>query len=132
MAGKNSGNGNGQEEIMYDFKAEKAVLGAILVDAKIIDKVIKIIGVNPDVFFDQRNKEVYITMLELLKHSTPIDLLPLIHALDQKGELENFSNGVYLLSLVEEMDADVNPEKYAQIVKEKYLLRCRIKGWTHG
>jgi len=111
----------------HDVEAEKAVLGAILIDAKLIHDVVGILGIDADVFYDGKNKKIYSAMLDLLQNSTPIDLLTLKSNIDQKHELERIGGMDYLTSLVETVEVSANAEEYAHIVKDKYLLRSLIK-----
>ncbi|MFH1956935.1 MAG: replicative DNA helicase [bacterium] len=111
----------------HDLEAEKAVLGAVLIDAKLIHDVLGILGINSDVFYDEKNKKIYLAMLELLQNSTPIDLLTLKSNIDQKHELDRIGGMDYLTSLVETVEVSANAEEYAHIVKDKYLLRALIE-----
>lgn len=119
MTGKNSVNGNGQEETMDDFKAEKAVLGSILIDGKLIHSIVEIIGTNSNVFHDKKNRKVYAAMLELSRNKTPIDLLTVKSILEQKHELEKIGGMEYLTMLVEDVDISEDAKKYAYELKGK-------------
>jgi len=114
----------------HDIEAEKAVLGAVLIDSKLIHDIVVIIGIDPDVFYDGKNKKIYSAMLELLQSSTPIDLLTLKSGIDQKHELEQMGGMGYLTALVETVETAANAVEYAHIVKNKYLLRALISAGT--
>lgn len=114
----------------HDIEAEKAVLGAVLIDAKLIHEILGIIGINSNVFYDDKNKKIYSAMLELLQSATPIDLLTLKSSIDQKHELEQMGGMGYLTSLVETVETSANAVEYAHIVKNKYLLRALIAAGT--
>ena len=114
----------------HDLDAERAVLGALLMDKDIIHTVSAIIGFKGDVFYDDRHSVIYDTLIELLSNSVPLDLITLQSALDAKHELEKIGGIEYLSYLVETVEVSAHAADYARIVKDKYMLRRLIQSGT--
>lgn len=54
------------DDLPYDPKLEKAVLGGILLKGDLIEDVIHILGKNPeDAFFDSACRQIFVTILSL-------------------------------------------------------------------
>ena len=74
-------------------EAERAVLGSILLDTtgRNDDRVMDVCltsGVQPETFFDPRNRAIYSTMLEMNRLAKPLDALTLIEQMRTGGKLE--------------------------------------------
>ena len=118
----------------YSSEAEQSVLGSLLIDK---DGFI-IIGdiLLPEDFYDEANAKIYEIMLELFKISKPIDLITVREKLDDKKLLDIIWGITYLTELTEIVPTSANIFEYAQIVKNKAVLRRLIKSWneiiSHG
>ena len=62
-------------------------------------------------------------MRVLAEQSRPIDLLTLKEQLAKNAQLESVGGYAYITSLVDFVPDIANVERYAQVVKEKSLLR---------
>lgn len=69
---------------------EKLVIGTMLIDANGLDKAITLLGPDPYVFYDPRNKEIFRCILWLKSKNTPIDLATVIHQLNKTKELAKY------------------------------------------
>lgn len=67
--------------------AERAVIGAMILDNEVIDEVHGI--VKPFHFFDQRNKILYEAVLNLRDRFQAVDILTLRNELERKSEEKN-------------------------------------------
>ena len=101
--------------------AERAVLGSILLNNNSFYRVIGIVD-TPD-FFKDANRTIFATMRVLAEQSRPIDLLTLKEQLAKNAQLESVGGYAYITSLVDFVPDIANVERYAQVVKEKSLLR---------
>jgi replicative DNA helicase len=114
-----------------NVEAEKAVLGAVLLDAvnKTGDKVIDIClssGVNADTFFDPRNKIVYSTMLAMNRASKPLDAITLMDELRTTEKFETIGGTGYIQSLIDTVESTANAQYYITMIKAKHLRRRMI------
>ena len=108
-----------------DVQAEQAVLGLMLVDKDAVLTVIEML--KPDDFYKTEHEEIYGAILDLYEASKAIDLLTLKEQLRLRGKYDVINGFEYLVSLTSPMYSVSNVEYYAQIVKEKSILRKLIK-----
>lgn len=112
----------GSKKAPYSVAAEKAVLGSILVEPKLMDQVRPIIGTGGD-FFKSQHGQIFDAMIAA---DQPLSRKHLIERLDDKGLLEQIGGEPYL----DELQAvGVNAQAViaqAQQVREKARVRCLI------
>lgn len=107
-----------------DTEAEKAVLGAMLMDKHAISPAIELL--QPDYFYSTANEKIFGAMLELYSRNIEIDVITIREELRRTGNLENIGGSAYLNELVSSIVSSANIEAHAQIVAEKYMLRTLI------
>ena len=107
-----------------DLAAEQAVLGSILLGGE--DTMDKVRAILPDstIFYSEVHRCIYREMLKLADEGTPIDGIILGDRLAGK---EGFPGKGYLPELVNKVDALMNAEHYARIVREKHYLRRLVQ-----
>ena len=109
-----------------NLEAEKATLGAILMNADALLTVSKIL--SPDDFYKNANKKIYQAMLNLdSQNSSNVDILTVIQELKRIGELDNAGGAAYVSSLTSEVPTTANVEYYAQIVQDNSIRRALIQ-----
>ena len=109
----------------YSSEAEQSVLWSRLID-KDGFIVIGDILIHED-FYDESNAKIYDVMFELYRLSKPIDLITVREKLDDKKLLDAVWGISYLAELTEIVPTSANIFEYAQIVKNKSVLRRLIK-----
>lgn len=103
-------------------EAEKAVLGAVLIDNNSIHDVLEIL--LPDDFYKDAHRKIFQSMIDIEQKSEPIDVLTLYEFLKSKGNLlEEVGGSAYLTYLTELVPSTVNVSHYARLVKDKSILR---------
>jgi replicative DNA helicase len=110
------------------MEAEVSVLGAMLLDNSVIPDIIKII--DPKAFYSTAHSIIYESIVELYDEKKSADLIILAEALRLKGSLEQAGGPDYLASLVDSVPSTANATHYANIVKNKGLMR-RLIGATN-
>ena len=109
-----------------NLEAEKATLGAILMNADALLAVSKLL--SPDDFYKNANKKIYQAMLNLdQQNSSNVDILTVIQELKRIGELEAAGGAAYVSSLTSEVPTTANVEYYAQIVQDNSIRRSLIQ-----
>jgi len=78
-------------------------------------------------FYDPNNGLIYGAMIDLFTRNKPIDLLTVREYLDDRQQLEKIGGNAYLMELTESIFTSANIYQYAQIVKNKGILRRLIK-----
>lgn len=104
--------------------AERSILGAVLLDPDAILKIIDII--TPEDFYEARNALVYETMLYLFEKRRAIDIVTLSEALESLGKIKEVGGSSYLAEIVNETPSAANVVHYAQICRDKAVLRRLI------
>ncbi len=112
----------------FSSEAEQSVLWSLLIDK---DGFI-VIGdiLTHEDFYDESNARIYDVMFELYRLSKPIDLITVREKLDDKKLLDSIGGITYLTELTEIVPTSANIFEYAQIVKNKSVLRRLIKSWN--
>lgn len=101
------------------------MLGSILLDKEGIFQVSALL-VEAD-FYDPNNGLIYGAMMDLFSRNKPIDILTVREHLDDRQNLEKIGGNAYLIDLTESIFTSANIYQYAQIVKQKGILRKLIK-----
>ncbi len=109
-----------------NLEAERAVLGAMLLEKETIPKVLQIIT-NSKSFYSEVHALIYEGIASLFNENKPIDILALKEDFHKKGKLKEVGGASYLADLVNSVPTTVNVAYYAQIVKEKHILRDLLK-----
>jgi len=105
----------------HSLEAEKTVLGGILVNNAYLNVVLS--QLVPEDFYLDAHRQILEGMVRLMDRGQPIDLLTLSDELQRNGLLEEIGGAAYLASLMDGVPRTLNIEYYAQIIKEKSLLR---------
>ncbi|MGH8865523.1 MAG: DnaB-like helicase N-terminal domain-containing protein [Burkholderiales bacterium] len=114
-----------------NLDAERAVLGAVLLDrAGAAVKAAAEILLPSDFFLDQ-HRRIYMQMLTLAAAKKPVDTLTLVEELREKESLEAAGGPAYIASLLDGVPHVSNVAHYAKIVREKSELRQIIHS-THA
>ena len=109
----------------HSVESEQSILGSIILDKDAIITVAETI--NPSDFYKEAHKIIYESMLSLNSNNEPIDLITLIEELRKEGHLDNIGGISYLTSLSTIVPTTSNVKYYANIVKEKSVMRQLIK-----
>ncbi|MBI4444604.1 MAG: replicative DNA helicase [Acidobacteria bacterium] len=110
-----------EKTLPQNLDAERAVLGAILLDNALLDQAAEIL--TSEDFFLEGHRRIFSTMARLSAASHAIDSLTLIEELQRESVLEATGGVSYVASLLDGVPRLSNLEHYARIVKEKALLR---------
>src|SRR5205809_603500 len=90
----------------HDLEAEKAVLGAILINPGAFTVAVQAIGA--DDFFRHAHRLIYRAMVALDASQTPIDLLLLKQQLGRTGDLDEVGGPVYIAALADGVPHSTN------------------------
>lgn len=100
----------------YSFEAEQAVIGAILLDPKLIERCIHVI--SPKDFYVQMHKSIFEEMLLKFRNDQKIDYVTILASFGNDKNVKN-----YMLDMVQMVPALGNFQEYVKIVAEKSKLR---------
>ncbi len=102
------------------LEAEQAVLGSILIDSRCLTDVIGVL--RPEDFYLQQNREIYETIYTMFNFSQTIDPVTVLDKMRELGVYHDNSRD-YILQLMEITPTAANAVRYANIVREKAMLR---------
>lgn len=108
-----------------NVEAEQAVLGGILIDKNAIFKVADVLTASD--FYSPVHERVYSAILELYEKHQPIDVVSVGNRLKEAGNLKDIGGSSYLAELTNRIATSSHITHYAQLVKEKRVLRDLIR-----
>ncbi len=80
-----------------------------------------------DDFYDPAHSIVYEAILDLYARNRPIDSITVREVIDDQKKLESIGGNIFLAGLMEAVFTSANIFQYAQIVKNKSILRKLIR-----
>jgi hypothetical protein len=110
----------------HALDAEKAVLGAVLIDDRLLAPAAAIVA--PDDFFRVAHTRLFIAMLAIAGRGGRIDLITLVEELGDA--IETVGGPAYIGALTEGVPRSANIEHYARIVQEKAGERRLVSAAT--
>jgi hypothetical protein len=113
-----------------NLEAERAVLGAILVDDGALSRVRSIVG--PHDFFRRAHRLIFTSACRLSDRAVAVDLLTLKNDLAQAGELDDVDGAAYIASLTDGVPRGFNVEDHARIVKNSAIERLTLERMNHA
>jgi len=97
----------------------------MMIDEDAANKAISILGSN-HYFYKDSHKKIFDAMLTLSSESNPIDTVSVSNELKKIKSLKSVGGIYYLTGLVDKVPTSARVETYAEIVKEKGMLRDLI------
>lgn len=114
-------------ESLHDKEAERAVLGAMLMDTDVIPRVMPILSETPDAFFTTDHQIIYSAAVDVYDRHNRADVLLVIDHLKKTDQLKRVGGAIYLYDLQDRIVETENTEFHAQIVRDKWLRRQLIQ-----
>ncbi len=108
----------------HSIEAEQSVLGGLMLDNRSWDKVGDKIA-DKD-FYRADHRSIFRVIAGLADSNKPFDVVTLSERLDSLGELESIGGLVYLATLASQTPSSANIDAYADIVRERSVLRQLI------
>ncbi|WP_133543490.1 replicative DNA helicase [Mesocricetibacter intestinalis] len=105
----------------HSIEAEQAVLGGIMLNNAHWENVVE--HVIADDFYTAAHRYIFQEMEALARKNNPIDLITLDQSLRSKGIAEEVGGFAYLAELSKNTPSAANIIAYAEIVREKAILR---------
>lgn len=108
----------------HSIEAEQSVLGGLMLDDRAWDSIAD--RVREGDFYRHDHRLIYRVIAKLSELSKPIDVLTVSEALREVKELDNAGGEVYLFELANNTPSVANITAYADIVRERSVLRQLI------
>ena len=108
---------------LQDRDAERAVLGALLMDEGVMPRIAPILGNTPDAFFTVDHQLIYSACLAVYNEKQTSDILVVAEHLKNSDALKRVGGTLYLYDLQARIVETQNTEYHADLVKEKWQRR---------
>lgn len=105
----------------YSLEAEQSVLGGLLLDNSAWEKIAD--AVNAGDFYRADHRQIYSHISRLIDENKPADALTVAESLERSGKLEEVGGQAYIASLAVNTPSVANVRRYAQIVRERAIMR---------
>ena len=108
----------------HSMDAEQSVLGGLMLDSRAYDQVAD--RLHQEDFYRHEHRILFRTIARMLDQNKPIDVLTVSEALREMHELDQVGGEVYLFELANNTPSAANIVAYADIVRERSVLRQLI------
>jgi replicative DNA helicase len=103
------------------IEAEQSVLGGLLLDNTAWDRVADLVSEHD--FYRADHRLIFQHIGGLIEHGKPADALTVAESLERSAKLAEIGGNVYLNSLAASTPSAANIRRYAEIVRERSIMR---------
>lgn len=105
----------------HSIEAEQSLLGGIMLDENAWDKIAsKVMAVD---FYRHDHRLIFGAIADLARNNDPLDVITVSERLDNQGDLDEVGGIAYLGELVKQTPSAANIATYADIVRERAVVR---------
>jgi replicative DNA helicase len=108
----------------HSIEAEQSVLGGLLLDNLAWDRAADLLTESD--FYRYEHKQIYAAISALVGGGKPADVVTVSEHLQSLGRAEDCGGQVYLNALAQSVPSAANIRRYAEIVRERAVLRKLI------
>jgi replicative DNA helicase len=127
-AGRPSGQGDRDVAALrlppHSIEAEQSVLGGLLLDNGAFDRVADVL--REEDFYRYDHRLIWQQISRLIERSQPADVVTVFEALQTAGKADEAGGLAYLNALAQETPSAANIRRYAEIVRDRAILRMLI------
>jgi len=105
-------------------EAEQSLLGGLMLNKAAWDKVGDV--VTAEDFYRNDHRIIFVAIAQLVEEGNPCDVVTVSEFLDRRSELDKAGGLEYLAALANETPGAANARAYANIVRERSMLRSLI------
>ncbi|MCZ6497749.1 MAG: replicative DNA helicase [Gammaproteobacteria bacterium] len=109
----------------HSMEAEQSLLGGLMLDQRAWDDVADVVSAGD--FYRQDHRLIFEAIAVLIERDQPPDAVTVSEHLEQQGDLAAAGGLGYLAQLVQDTPSAANIRAYAQIVRERAMLRDLIE-----
>ena len=111
-----------------DMAAEQSVLGSMLISKDACAEVSEVLRGTD--YYRPAHETIHDAIIDLYGRSEPVDMITVAAELQRRGELERIGGAPYLHTLSANVPIAANAGYYAEIVREKAILRRLVDAGT--
>lgn len=108
----------------HSLEAEQSVLGGLLLDNERWDTVAEKVVASD--FYSRPHRLIFESLKAILEDSLPLDLITLSEHLERHENLDSVGGFAYLADLAKNTPSAANINAYADIVRERAMVRNLI------
>ncbi len=116
-------------QVPYSAEAEQAVIGSMLIDSRCVPEVM--VRLRGDDFYIVQNREIFDVISTMFNYSQTIDPVTVLEGMRQHGVYREDVSRSYLMELMNITPTAANVLRYADIVKDKAILRSIGEAAAH-
>lgn len=105
----------------HSVEAEQSVLGGILLDSTAWDKIVDLLQEQD--FYRYEHRIAFRHIAQLADQAKPVDVITVAESLENNAELDKAGGLAYLGSLAQNVPSAANIRRYAEIVRERAVMR---------
>ena len=105
----------------HSIEAESSVLGGLLLDNEAWDRIADLLATSD--FYRYEHRQIFEAIHGLVEGSRPADVITVFEALQSVGKADEVGGLAYLNSLAQYVPSAGNIRRYAEIVRERAILR---------
>jgi replicative DNA helicase len=113
----------------HSVEAEQAVLGGLMLDSNAWDAVADIVSAAD--FYRRDHRLIFEAIAEIAEKSGPCDAVTVSELLERKGLAEETGGLAYLGTLARDTPSAANVRTYAEIVRERSIMRQLVDAGGH-
>jgi len=108
-----------------NIDAEKAVIGACLLDKDAVIKVAEFLV--PEHFYDEKHRLIFEAIIELYEDRDPVDIVTIPDKLKKNDALKKVGGVAYITDLLNQTPSASNVESHGKLVRDAYIRRRLIQ-----
>lgn len=112
----------------HSIEAEQAVLGSLMLSPRAWELVADRVAAND--FYRDDHRKIFAAIRELSEEGKPVDAITVAEWFERHNELERVEGGAYLTYLANGVASAANVVAYADIVRERSVLRLLAEAGT--
>ena len=109
----------------HSYEAEQSVLGGLLLDNSAWDRAADLVTASD--FYRYEHRVIFQAMGDLIQLSKPADVITVHERLQSLGKAQECGGVAYLNALAQSVPSAANLRRYAEIVRERAVLRKLIE-----
>ena len=108
----------------HSIETEQCLIASMILDKDLVGHIVSV--VPRDAFYLADHQILFAIILGLYEQNRPIDAVILREELSKRGQLEEIGGTAYLAEVLNTVPSAANGMHYAEIVRDKFLLRQLI------
>lgn len=108
----------------HSIETEESVFSALMLDERVVSDVMEIL--KEDDFYKPAHRKIFRAVSDLHAKKEPIDILTVAEQMTKNGDIQDIGGAAFLARILDTAPMATNAAAYAQIIRDKSLLRQMI------